>query len=163
MPDPVPQPQNDAAPKVEGHIANSAVGIGWAVAKLAASLTGDGGIRLIAVAGIASVTFMGYTAIDREMAKQAQTEGLMLRTGEDRVEREKADAGRRDKEQRDWMAAEMDKQRTSFSANVSFITKAFADESEKNRAMVFKLAGARIPDGGEQFPAVAIPKIMDRP
>lgn len=137
-------------PKVDGPIANSAIGIGWAIGKLAASLTGDGGIRVLALAGVASITFLGYTAIDRELAKQSQTEGLMIRTGEDRVEREKADNSRREKDMRDWMAAEMDKQRVSFSANVTFITKAFADESEKNRAMVFKLAGARLP--GEEGP-----------
>lgn|GEM_PF-5630551 len=140
-----PQPQSDNPPKVEGPIANGAVGIGWAVARLATSLTGDGGIRVLALAGVASITFLGYTAIDREMAKQAQTESLMIRVGEDRVEREKSDAARRDKEQRDWMSSEMDKQRTSFSANVSYVTKAFSEESEKNRAMVFKLAGARLP------------------
>lgn len=156
MPDSVPPPVATApeqAPKVDGPIANSAVGIGWAVAKLATSLTGDGGIRVLALAGAASITFLGYAAIDREMAKQAQTEGLMIRTGEDRLEREKADNSRREKDMRDWMAAEMEKQRTSFASNVAFVSKSFAEESEKNRAMIFKLAGARLPgQAPDEFP-----------
>lgn len=146
---------SEPAPKVDGAIGNSAIGIGYALAKLATALTGDGGIRLLALAAVASFTWVASYAISTYMKMETERNALMSRVGEDRIEREKADNARREKEMRDWTATEMEKQRVSFSTNLSFVTKSFAEESEKNRAMVFKLAGARIPPG--QLPPDELP------
>lgn len=145
MPDASPdqhQRDNDPAPKVDGTIGNAGVGIGWGVKQIAGSLAGDNGIRLLALAFVASVTWVATWSITRYTEMQSTTESMLVRVGEERVEREKADRGRAEKEMREWMASETEKTRQNFSANVSFLTKEFAAESERNRAMVFKLAGA---------------------
>lgn len=146
MPDESPKP--DAAPKVDGTVANAGVGIGWGVRQIALSLTGDGGIRFLAICVIASFTWVATWSVTRYTEMQTSTQSMLVRVGEERIEREKGERARAEREWREWMSGEMEKSRTSFSANISFVTKAFEAENERNRAMVFKLAGAKAAAGG---------------
>lgn len=142
--------KSDAAPAVSDPVGSAAVGIGWGIGKAAAALGGDNGLRMLALAFVASVTWVASWAITRYTEMQSQTDALTIRVGEERIEREKADQARRDRELRDWMTNEQEKTRANFSQNISFITKEFAQESERNRAMVFKLAGAgKVANPGE--------------
>lgn len=149
----------EAAPHVEGTIGNAGIGIGYAIGKLAGALSGDGGIRVLALSVVACFGWVTTWAVTQMFESKSQTDALLVRTGEDRVEREKADNARREKELRDWMASEMEKQRQNFSANVSFLTKSMEGENERNRAMVFKLAGAKIDFIPGPVVATPIPKI----
>lgn len=160
MPDAPPaQPAAEAAPHVDGAIGNSAIGIGYAVGKLAGALSGDGGIRVLALAVVGCFGWVTTWAITQLFESKGQTDALLVRTGEDRVEREKAENARREKELRDWMASEMEKQRTGFAQNTSLLAKSMEAENDKNRAMVFKLAGAKIEFLPGQVGAIPIPKI----
>jgi hypothetical protein len=151
MPDASPNPTEQPAPKVEGPVGNGAIGIGYAIGKLAGALAGDNGLRMLAIAAVGSVTWVATWSISRYTEQQTSTDSLLIRTGEERVERERAENARRERDMREWMTSESEKQRTNFSANVSFITKEYQAESERNRAMIFKLAGAgiKVPPGGE--------------
>lgn len=141
MPEQVEQP----APKVDGPIGNSAIGIGYAIGKLATAVGGDNGIRLMALAFVGSVTWVATWSVQRYTEMQGGTDSLIIRVGEDRVEREKSDRARAEKDMRDWMSSEMEKARADYSKNLSFLTREFASENERNRAMVFKLAGTSLP------------------
>ncbi len=151
--------QNDPAPKVDGVTGGTILAAGWSLDRISGAMAGEKGIRVLALVAVGSFTWVATRAIDKYVAMQTETDAILVRSREEGVEREKADNSRREKEMRDWMSAELEKQRFASSneaerqrqANVlstAAQVAAFALEREKDRAMVFRLAGAKMPPEG---------------
>ncbi len=135
----------EPTPKVDGSAGGAAVGLGYLIKSIKNAVSGGDGNRFLAMAGIASFTWVATYEIRTTSEQQREVSGLLVRVGEDRVEREKADRARNEKELQVWYAAEREKERKASQDAHRELTMAFTAEQERNRSLILKLAGVKIP------------------